>query len=171
MNVSTTRAMSSAEKRLSSPFRPIEIGHVDDRWEWRLTSAKSAIEICLQVSKIFCGKHVDRSAAERAAQLSWRIAIANKVEAELSELEGNEFAFQNIRLAERVVTPSAVGHLLRLDVPRVLNDAALLLHLTCAAAHVCYRNWNYRSKVALIRRNRRRVPEPVEWCDWHPPCR
>ena len=71
--------------------------------------------------------------AERAAQLSRRIAIANKEEAELRKLIGGHFCPQMLRLIERVVAFSAVSHLLRLDVHSVHYCAAIVMHLSDAA--------------------------------------
>ena len=79
---------------------------------------------------------MDCAPAERAAQLPDCISIAHKEEAELGQLIGSCFAFQDFRLVKRVVPAPAISHLLRLDVHLVDYCAAIVVHSANAAAGV-----------------------------------
>ena len=90
--------------------------------------------------------------AKLAAQLSRRIAITNREEADLRELIREQFCFEMLWLIKRVVALSAVCHLLRLYVPCVHNSVAIVMHLSDAPHCVCIKDL-YGLCASLVRRS------------------
>ena len=132
--------MSSADNRLSSPLSPNEKGKSRrgasgvgaERWDADRSPSPN-------IGTSSPTEHVDCSPAERAAQLSDGIAIADEEKAELCELigslcpSGTPICWTSRSACCSRPSPSP-------RCPSVHNGAAIVVHLADAADGICNRN-------------------------------